>query len=330
MNKNYYFFNEGRLKREDNTLKLIYPDGTKRDIPIESIDDIYIMCEMDLNVSLLNFLGSHKISIHFFDYYTNYRGSFYPKESYISGELLTKQTMIYSDNALRLELAKKFIQGATANIIRNLRYYKNRKKDVEQEMERIISFEDKIAGATSIRELMGYEGNVRKIYYSAWPQIINQELEFKKRVKNPPDYEVNTLISCINDLIYTAVLREIYKTQLNPTISYLHSAGNKRFSLALDIAEIFKPVLADRMIFSLINKSQITEDSFTPNLNGLQLTKKASNTILREFDKRMKKTVKHKDLNKNVSYQYLIRLECYKLVNHMIGVKSYEPFKIWW
>ncbi len=141
---------------------------------------------------------------------------------------------------------------------------------------------------------------------------------------------INTLISFVNSLIYTRVLSEIYKTQLNPTISYLHEAGTRRFSLALDISEIFKPILGDRLIFSLLNKKQINEKSFTKNLNYLHLTKDASKLIVSELDEKLNQTIKCKELNKNVSYQYLMRLECYKLVKHLLGEKKYEPFKMNW
>ena len=229
-----------------------------------------------------------------------------------------------------MELAKAFIEGASYNIYRNLRYYNGRGKDVQSYMEAIEDLRKQIPKAQSIQELMGYEGNIRKIYYSAWPVIIDQEIEFEKRVKNPPDNMVNTLISFVNTLIYTKVLGEIYQTQLNPTVSYLHEPGDRRFSLSLDLAEIFKPILGDRLIFSLLNRKQITGKSFTKGLNYLHLSQNASKTIVAELDAKMQTTIKHKDLNKTVSYQYLIRLECYKLVKHLLGEKKYEPFKIWW
>ena len=78
---------------------------------------------------------------------------------------------------------------------------------------------------------------MKKLDLQAWDNIIDQDLKFEKRVMHPPDNEMNSLISFINSLIYTKVLSEIYKTQLNPTISYLHEPGNRRFSLALDVAE---------------------------------------------------------------------------------------------
>lgn len=171
---------------------------------------------------------------------------------------------------------------------------------------------------------------MKKLDLQAWDNIIDQDLKFEKRVMHPPDNEMNSLISFINSLIYTKVLSEIYKTQLNPTISYLHEPGNRRFSLALDVAEVFKPLIGDRLLFSLLNKKQITKRSFTDGLNGLQLTKAASQTIVSELDERLSTTIKHRELGKNVSYQYLIRLELYKLIKHLIGEKEYEGFEIWW
>ena len=147
---------------------------------------------------------------------------------------------------------------------------------------------------------------------------------------HPPDNMINSLISFVNTLIYTKVLGELYRTQLNLTISYLHEPGERRFSLSLDLAEVFKPLIGDRLIFSLLNRNQITENSFTKELNFLHLKKDASKLIVSELESRLKKTVMHKELGRQVSYQYLIHLEAYKLIKHLIGEKEYEGFRIWW
>ena len=85
-------------------------------------------------------------------------------------------------------------------------------------------------------------------------------------------------------MIYAKTLSEIYHTQLDPTISYLHEPGFRRYSLCLDISEVFKPLIGDRLIFSLLNKNQITEKSFTKELNYLHLKKDASKLIVSEFE----------------------------------------------
>lgn len=330
MKKSFYFFNPGTIKRRDNSLQLILENGIKKDIPIEQVEDIYIFSEMNLNTKLINFLAQIGICVHFFNYYSFYTGSFYPREGLVSGSLLIKQVQHYEDLGKRLFIAKRIIEAASFNIYRNLRYYNSRGKDLKQAMKEIELLRNKIDSCSCINELMGIEGNIRKVYYESWNIIINQDIDFEKRVMHPPDNMINTLISYINTLVYTRTLSEIYTTQLNPTISYLHEPGTRRFSLSLDIAEIFKPLLADRLIFSLLNKKQIGEKSFTKNLNYLHITKEAAQIIVSEFDERLKTTIKHRVLQRNVSYRQLIRLELYKLIKHLIGEKDYEGFMIWW
>jgi len=141
---------------------------------------------------------------------------------------------------------------------------------------------------------------------------------------------INCLISFGNSLVYSTVLAEIYNTQLNPTVSYLHEPFERRFSLALDLAEIFKPFIADRVIFKLINKKMIDESHFSKELNYCLLNDKGKRVFLEAYDERLKTTIEHRNLGRKVSYQRLIRLECYKLIKHLLGIKKYEPFVIWW
>ena len=321
MGQSFYVYNDGDLKRKDNTLRFTSYEGEKRDIPIERIYDIYIMSEMSFNTTFLTYISQYGIPIHFFNYYNFYTGSFYPREQLLAGNLLVKQVE---------HIAHKFIEAAADNIYRNLRYYNGRGKDVSQQMREIDSLRREIGRSNTIEELMGIEGNIRKSYYSAWNVIVDQEINFDKRVMHPPDNMINSLLSFVNSLIYSKVLSEIYKTQLNPTISYLHEPGVRRFSLCLDISEVFKPLIGDRLIFSLLNRRQITEDSFTKELNFLHLKKESSRLIAQELEKNLKKTIMHKELGRQVSYQYLMRLEAYKLIKHLIGEKQYEGFKIWW
>lgn len=316
--------------RKDNTITFVHEDGQKKDIPIETVKDIYIMSEMDFNTKWIQLLAKYGITVHFFNYYSFYVGSFYPKEQFLSGKLLVNQVEHYTNDEKRMMLARAFIDAAADNIYRNLRYYNGRGKNVQEYMDNINDIKKHIMKSQSVPELMGYEGNIRKTYYMAWNTIIDQDVQFTKRVKRPPDNMINTLISFVNGMIYTKVLSEVYKTQLNPTISYLHEPGERRFSLCLDIAEVFKPILADRLIFSLLNRNQITEKSFVKGLNGLQLTKEGSSVVARELDAKLLTTIHHKELGRDVTYQHLIRLECYKLVKHVLGEKEYKPFKIWW
>lgn len=330
MKQNFYIFNNGRLRRQENTIFFEKEDGSRAIIPIENTESIYAFGEIDFNTKLFNYLAQKGIPVHVFNYYGFYSGSYYPRETLNSGQLLIKQVNHYTNRQKRIALAKVFVETASFNIQKNLRYYNNRGKGLDEYIGSIEGFSSKIEAAQEIDELMGLEGNVRNTYYKAWPEIIDQEIEFEKRVKQPPDNMINALISYLNSLVYTTCLGEIYHTQLNPLISYLHEPGDRRFSLSLDLAEIFKPILADRTIFTLLNRQQITEKDFMKEVNFCYLNEKGRKTIVKEYDERLKTVITHKKLNKQVSYRYLIRLECYKLVKHLIGEQEYEGFKIWW
>lgn len=330
MEQSYYIFSNGELHRKDDSLILI-SNESKKYIPIERVYDIYIFSTVTINTMLLSFLSQKKICLHFYNYYDFYVGSYYPKETLVSGNLLIKQVEKFQDYNERILIAQKFIEAASYNILRNLKYYNSRDKDLLLYINKIEIFREQIFLTKDIMQLMGLEGNIRKIYYEAWPIIINQEIEFKKRVKRPPDNMINTLISFMNSIIYTKTLSEIYKTQLNPTISYLHEPSDKRFSLCLDISEVFKPLIVDRTIFSLLNKNMINENDFyTDNGGYYRMKETTTKTIMKALENTLTRSIKHRDLNRNVSYKHLIRLELYKFIKHLIDEKIYNGFKIWW
>ena len=330
MKKSFYLYSEGQLERHDNTIRFFYNENEKKDIPIEQVSEIYIMNQMNFNMPFLNLLSQNNVIMHCFNYYDYYIGSFYPRESLLSGKVIVKQVELYLNPIKRVNLAKALIEAASYNIYRNLRYYNGRGKNLDKAMDEVMHLRKQIKNCNTIPELMGIEGNIRRCYYEQWESIINEAFSFKQRVMHPPNNEVNSLISFVNSLIYTKTLSQIYKTQLNPTISFLHEPGERRFSLCLDLSEVFKPLIGDRLIFSLINKGQITEKSFVKGLNGLHLTKKSSQVVMQSLDERMRKTISHKELKKSVSYEYLIRLEAYKIVKHLFDEKEYEGFKMWW
>jgi len=110
----------------------------------------------------------------------------------------------------------------------------------------------------------------------------------------------------------------------------LHEPFERRFSLSLDLSEIFKPFLGDRTIFKLLNKGQLNEDHFRKDVNFCLLNDEGKRIFLKEWDERLKRTIKHRSLKRNVSYQRLMRLECYKLIKHLLGVYEYEAFRMWW
>ncbi|MDW8211877.1 MAG: type I-B CRISPR-associated endonuclease Cas1b [Cytophagales bacterium] len=334
--RSYYLFNAGRLCRKDNTLKFTPIDESgneaqPRFIPVQDVENIYAFGSLEVNSALLNFLGKNHISIHFFDYYEHYTGSFMPRDYLLAGALQIAQTRHYLSQQKRLFIAQALVEGATFNMLKNLRYYDNRGKETQPYIARIETYIQNMQSESpdSIEALMGIEGNVRQAYYEAF-EVIIRDFEMGHRTKQPPSNEINALISFGNMMCYTLCLDQLYHTQLNPTISFLHEPGYRRYSLALDLAEIFKPILVDRIIFTLLNKKQLQHKDFDKQLNGCLLKESGKKIFVKAWDEKLKETIKHRSLNKHVSYKHLVRLECYKLCKHLIEIEPYKPFKIWW
>lgn len=300
----------------------------QKPLPIEKIRNLHVFSELDFNTKLLNYLSQYDICIHIYNYYGFYSGTYYPREKQESGILLFKQSEHYIDLNKRLFLAASFLQGGVHHMLRNLRRHK------ENTEELILTIEvesSKLKNATNIQSLMGIEGKIRQYYYSGFNGMIKQDFVFEKREKRPPRDPLNALISFGNTMMYRAILSEIYRTALNPTISFLHQPSTKRFSLSLDLAEIFKPLLIDPLIITLINKRTITKKHTDYIENEIcYLNEEGKKRFIQAFEERMKVSVMHRGLKRKASYRYLIRLECYKLIKHFINDETYKPLKAWW
>lgn len=324
MKQSLYLTNEGILEREGNTLYFIR-EGEKKAIPINNISEIICLARVSLRSGAIAFLFENCIPVHFLNMYGYYTGSLYPKDFLIAGKVLVKQVEHYIIQEKRMNIAKEFVRGIKHNALKTLRYYSNRGKDINLDDIENLNPDD----AIDIPTLMSIEGKIWDNYYKNFNEIL-KNFEFTNRERRPPTNEINALISFGNSLLYSTTLSEIYNTYLNPAISFLHEPQERRYSLALDISEIFKPLLVERTIFKLVNKQMLTEKHFESELKGVYLNDEGKRIYLKEYDERLNTTIKHPTLGREVSYRRLIRLECYKLVKHIIEDEEYKSFKIWW
>ncbi len=324
--KEFYIFSNGRIKRKENTIYFEKENGEKKAIPVENIEGLHLFGEIDINTKALNFLSQQSIPLHIYNYYGFYSGSFMPRDRNVSGDLTVKQVIHYLEKEKRIYLAKSFVEGAIFHIIRNLRHY----REMEESIKRITKEYEILLGCNDVFEIMGCEGRVRDLYYQSFNYILKGDFYIEKREKRPPKNPVNAMISFGNSLLYSTVLSQIYQVQLNPTISYLHQPSEKRYSLCLDIAEVFKPIIVDTIIFKLVNNNMIRKDDFDEDINYCYLNENGRKLFLKEYDQKLQTTIKHRSLKRNVSYKQLIKLECYKLIKHFLRDKLYKPFKAWW
>jgi len=328
MKKNIFIFSSGELKREENTLCFVSSEG-KKYVPVSNVSALYIFGEVSFNKKLLEFLSSNEIILHIFNYFGYYIGSFYPRTHYNSGYMTLKQCEHYLDKSKRVNLARKFVEGALLNMIKNLSYYENRGVKLSTYIERLRDCLNSICEIQSIEKLMSVEGRSKEEYYRSFNEILkNDNFRYVGRERRPPRSPLDTLLSFGNSLLYVAVLGEIYKTHLDPRIGFLHASNFRKFSLNLDVAEVFKPVIVDRVIFTLVNKRMIDESSLEKEIGGIYLNERGRRIFVEEFNRKMSQVISFQ--KRRVSYQRLIRFELYKIEKHLMGEKEYVPFVSQW
>ena len=328
MGSTRYITSMGELSRKDNSL-CFRKNGKNVYIPVEGTKEIYCLNEISINSKLLDFLSSNNIIVHFFNYNEGYSGTFYPKDKYNSGKLFIKQVEAFKDK--RVEIAKAIVKGIGINIREVLyHYYKHNKKEVKVTVDWIKKeFFDRVNNSSDVKELMAVEGELWQRFYSDFKYILPEDFIMNKRVKRPPDNPINALISFGNTLLYTKTISVIYRTHLDQRISFLHEPSEGRFSLSLDISEVFKPVIVYKTIFDLVNNRRLqVEKHFERKVNYCLLNEEGRNIFIKAFEERLESVFQHPKLKRKVSYKTAIKLDCYKLIKFIMEDKEFIPFTL--
>ena len=327
INNEYHIINEGILSQSDYTI-LFENKNKKVYIPIEATKILNIYSNIIINSNFFNLMNSKNIIVNLFDKHNRYIGKFIPNNTRKSCLLLLKQVEIYNDYNKRMNMAKDILSSEIYNLKSNLKYYNRRyNHDIKEKIKLIEKAEKEINLIKEHEKLLLCEARIKGIYYSCFNEILqNEKFKFIKRSKRPPQDPINALISFGNTLLYNYIAKEIYKTKLDIRIAYLHSSNNRYESLNLDLADIFKPIIVDKIIFKLINKKIINDRLHFENINGgVYLTGEGKNIVINEFYKKIKDITTIG--NNKMSYEKIIRKEIYKLSNSIMNEEKYKAFK---
>ena len=326
--KTRYIFSMGELKRKDNSIVFKSEKGNVY-LPVEDTKEIYCLNEVSLNTKFLDFVSKAGIVIHFFNYHGSYSGSFYPKEKYISGNLTIKQSFAYIEK--RLIIAKAIVLGIAKNIKEVLyHYYRHGKKELKGLIDWLSKDVEKFLDRDiDISQVLFIEGQIWSRFYDSFKYFLPEDFILNKRVKRPPDNPINALISFGNTLLYTKTISAIYTTHLDQSISFLHSPREGRFSLSLDLCEVFKPIVVFRTIFDCVNNKKLqVAKHFDKNLNYALLNENGKKIFIENFENRINETFLHPRLKRKTTYKSAIKYDAYKLIKFLLEDKPFEPFSL--
>jgi CRISPR-associated protein Cas1 len=186
--------------------------------------------------------------------------------------------------------------------------------------------------ATSTATLLGIEGTAARLYFSALPRLVNRVDELPGppftglRNRRPPTDAMNCLLSFCYSLLVKDMTAACLAVGFDPYIGLYHRPRFGRPALALDLAEEFRPLLADSVAVTLVNNREIAASDFLVRAGAVTLTADGRRTVIRAWERRLSTHIRHPLFGYSVSYRRAIELQARILAAHLLGeLPQYEP-----
>jgi CRISPR-associated endonuclease Cas1 subtype I-B len=319
---------DGILRQKDFAL-FFDTETVDSTIPVVSTETVNIHSDVVFDTGFLSTVMRNGITVNVFDDNAVYMGSFIPHAPLKAPKVTHEQLRTYYEPNRRLNLAREFVLASIHNSMLNIRYHDKQESDprYEEAINAMNQVKVKIKQEKTYESLLLLEAQARRIYYGCYDTFIKrEEFAFEFRSQKPPLNPFNAMLSYGNTVLYGLIATEIQKTPLDVRIGFLHATTTRLNSLNLDIAEVFKPLLVDRVVLSLVNKGIISSEHFeTCENGGIYLTAEGKRVFLRAFYDKLDTVITVKD--RKMSYDGIIKEEIRKLVRHFRDEDKYRGFR---
>ncbi|WP_049577309.1 type I-B CRISPR-associated endonuclease Cas1b [Streptomyces sp. SBT349] len=321
--RTYWLTEPCRIRREDNSVRIERPDGSPVRIPITDIRDLVAFDHIDINTSALSLLSRNGVTLHVLDHYGNHAGHFAPSEAMSSANVLRRQVELTADPDQRATVGRALVTATAENLRWAL--------DTDLLDPALAALRSALPDCKDSDAIMGQEGNYRRTGWAVVDTQLPTWLRLDGRTRRPPTNAGNAFISYLNALVYARVLTALRTTPLHPAIGFLHSdTDRRRNTLALDLAEPFKPLFAERLLKRAASQKTLKPSDFETEVGRASLSKNGRKKIAAMMKEELATTVHHRALKRKVSYEEIIHLEALKLVRLCLEGTPYKPFRPWW
>jgi CRISPR-associated protein Cas1 len=323
ISRTYWLTEPCRIRREDNSVRIERADGSPVRVPVTDIRDLVVFDSVDINTSAISLSGRHGISVHVLDHYGNYAGAVIPGQDMSSAEVIRRQVALTADPDARLAVARALVAATAANVRWAL--------DTSLLDEPLRRLDGQLAACADTGSVMGVEGNFRRTAWEVLDTLLPPWLRLAGRSRRPPANAGNAFTSYLNSITYARMLTALRCTPLHPALGFLHAdSDRRRNTLALDLAEPFKPLLAERLLRRAAAQKTLTEADFESGVGHASLSTRGRKKVAELIRSELAETVYHRSLHRKVSYEELIHLEALKIVRLCLEDVPYKPFRPWW
>lgn len=326
------------LHKKGEAVEVIIGDEVKASIPFITLDSIVCFGNIYVSPFLLGAAPKYNITISFL----SETGKFLARvQGPVAGNVLLRkaQYRISDDELKSASVARFFITGKISNqktvLQRALRDHKE-KVDAVRLQGAIDSLNrniNKIARETNLDKLRGLEGDSAEAYFSVFDELITAQKEgfkFVERNRRPPLDNVNAMLSYVYTLLYHDMISVLESVGLDPAVGFMHRDRPGRLSLALDLMEEFRAFFADRLVLSLINRSEVSPAHFETSASGAVIMNESARKVLINAYQEKKRTVlTHPYVEKKMHLAILFHTQARLLARYLRGDIDGYPVYIW-
>lgn len=336
LNVLYVTIPEAYLSLDGENIVIKKEEGIAMRLPLHNLENIVCFGYPGASPGLMGACAEHNIGLCFLTPHGRFLARVIGK---VKGNVLLrkKQYLISEMEVESVNIASSFLVGKISNC----------RKVIERAIRDhalLVDVNDLTLASASLRELMistqkcknidelmGIEGSAAKIYFSIFDNLLLQQKEefyFKERSRRPPMDKLNSLLSFLYTLLTNEVGSALETVGLDPYVGFLHQDRPGRPSLALDLMEELRPVFADRLALSLINRKQIIGKGFTQKESGgIIMDDDTRKKVLTAWQERKKEQIMHPYLQERIDFGLIPYIQALLLARYLRGdLDAYPPF----
>lgn len=333
-----YILTQGAyLAKEGETIAVRVNREVKKRFPIHNQSDVLCFGNVLCSPALMGFCGERGVGMAFF----SENGKFLARvQGPVSGNVLLRRSQyrFADDKYTRSNLARYFVVAKIANsrnvLLRAIREYPGipEVKTLQKSALYLAIVLKRLETEMSLESVLGNEGDAAREYFSCFDELIKTQKDhffFFERSRRPPMDNVNAMLSYIYTLLTHDAASSLEGVGLDPAVGFLHSDRPGRPSLALDLIEEFRPMLADRLVLNLINRCQVKSDGFTcTESGGVVMDDKTRKELIKNYQERKKEEIIHPFLEEKMPVGLLLHTQAMLLARFLRGdLDRYPPFK---
>ncbi len=334
-----YVMTDGAYLRRDGETVVVRVDGeTKLRLPLHGLDGIVCIGRVACSAPLMAACARRNITISFF----SSNGRFWARvQGPVSGNVLLRreQYRVADDLDRAAEIARAVVLAKIANsrtvLLRALRDHPDAQgaSQLAEAADHLAHILAALSSPTSLSIIRGCEGEAATAYFEVFDHLIvaqKDAFKFSRRTRRPPLDRMNALLSFLYAILAHDAASALEGVGLDPAVGFLHRDRPGRPGLALDLMEEFRPMLADRLALSLVNRQQIRPDGFQRTETGAVLMDdETRKEVIRAYQTRKQEEIHHPFLDEKVPIGLLLHIQAQLLARHLRGDLDAYPAFFW-